>query len=286
MIELLTIVIKALGYGGALAASGTVLFWLLVAAPGRRVSQMRPLLVWPGLVGLVATLALVPLQAAFLGGGTLSAAGDGPLLALVLGTALGTSVKLRVIGLCLVLLAALPFAWTRLVGAFGAMLVALSFSLVGHTLAEPRAFLSVLIAIHMLGVAFWIGSLAPLHRIVEQVSTRQAAEVAARFGQLAVWAVAVLVICGGLMLVLLTGAQVGILGTLYGQIFMVKLAWVLALIALAAKNRLVITPDMKAGKPDAADALLRSIRFEMAVVVVVLIASATVTTLASPHLAA
>jgi putative copper resistance protein D len=284
MFELLTIVIKAIGYGGALAASGTVLFWLLVAAPGRGARQLRPLLVWPGVAGLVAALALIPLQAAFLGGGTLSAAGDGTLLSLVFGTALGASVKLRVIGLCLVLLAALPFAWARLVGAFGAMLVALSFSLVGHTLAEPRAVLSVLIAIHMLGVAFWIGSLGPLHRIVEQVSTRQAAEVAARFGKIAIWAVAALVICGGVMLVLLTGARAGILGTLYGQVFMVKLAWVLALIALAAKNRLIITPDLKAGKPDAPDALLKSIRFEMAIVAVILIASASVTTLASPDL--
>jgi putative copper resistance protein D len=285
VIELLTIVTKALGYGGALAASGAVLFWLLVAEPGRRAGQMRPMLVWPALIGIVATLALVPLQAGFLGGGTFSGATDGTLLSLVFGTALGAAVKLRVIGLIIVLFAALPFAWTRLAAAFGAMLVALSFSLVGHTLAEPRAVLSVLIAIHALAVAFWIGSLGPLHRIMAEVSTRQAADVAERFGRIAIWVVAVLVACGGLMLVLLTGGNPAVLGTLYGQIFMVKLAWVLALIALAAKNRLVHTRDMKVGSGDASEMLLRSIRWEMAVVAVILVASATVTTIAAPQLA-
>ena len=282
IITLLTILAKALAYGGALAASGAVLFWVLVAAPGRRAGQMRPVLLWPAVLGIAMTLALVPLQASFLGGGTWSAATDTDLLALVATTPLGASVQLRVVGLAVLLLALLPFAWGRLVAALGVMLVALSFSLVGHTLAEPRAVLSALIGLHVVCIAFWIGSLGPLYRIVDQVSVRQAADVVERFGRLAVWVVAVLIASGGLLLVMLTGAEAGIIATPYGTVFLVKLAWVFALIMLATRNKLVLTPDLRSDRDGARGALMRAIRWEIGCVAVIMLTTATLTTIASP----
>jgi putative copper resistance protein D len=283
-LDITTIFVKALSYGGALAASGTVLFWLLVAAPGRKPGQMRPMVLWPALVGVIGTLALVPLQASFLGGGTWAAAANPELIGLVADTPLGTSVQLRVVGLALIFLALAPVQWAKYVAAFGTMLVAQSFSLVGHTLSEPRAFLSVLISIHILCIAFWIGSLGPLHRIVDQVSARQAGEVAERFGRIAVWAVAVLVVSGGILLILLTGGETSVITSPYGYIFIVKFAWFFALMALAAQNKLMLTPDLKADKDGAQNALMRSIRWEIGCVVVILLATATLTTIASPKM--
>jgi copper resistance protein D len=71
----------------------------------------------------------------------------------------------------------------------------------------------------------------------------------------------------------------------YGRRACVKLALVACLLALAAFNKLRLTPRLAAGDPAAVRALRRSIAAEMAMAGAVFFATAALTTLSGPPVA-
>ena len=283
----LWVAVKASAYLGALVGAGSALAFVGIATlDGETRKALRRL----GLAGAgaaaVASLALLPMNAVFLAGGTWAGASDPLLLAMVAEGPMGTSLALRLLGLVLV---ALFFHTARVpkpVAVAGALVVCASFAFRGHVLAEPRAVLGVLATMHLLGVAFWIGAFFPLHRMARHAEPLLAGAAADEFGRKALWSVSGLVLAGGGLLILLAGNPLDALATPYGQLLAVKVAMFTLLLGFAAFNRLRLTPALLAGDASAALRLQRSIELEVAASCAILVTTATLTTIASPGMSA
>lgn len=177
----------------------------------------------------------------------------------------------------MVALAAMLFAWMALRSAWYARAfamiafigVGLSLAMTGHAAtAPPEALTRPAVFLHGLGVAFWIGALAPLVALVSKPTTAPIA-VVSRFSRVAVPAVGVLALTGlGLSIVQLE-KPAALIETRYGLILVVKLILVAVLLALAAFNRFRLIPAL-AGARKAAATLKRSIMLESIVALAIL----------------
>lgn len=276
-----SVLIKAVGYGATLVAAGAPLFLLAHPLPAAEARQTRRLAVAAAAVALIAAGAALAARASFLGGGGLAMALDPVLLGVVIDSPAGDAAAVRAIGLALV--ATLIFGEAALVlAAVGGALAAGGFAQVGHTLEGPRALLGVLLTAHLLGVAYWMAALVPLRRMAGRGA--EGGAVAEAFGRNAVWVVGGLALAGATLALLLVGDPLAAIVTPYGAALAVKLALVAGLLGLASVNKLRLSPALAAGAPGARLRLQRAIDAEIALVVLILLTTAALTTTAgSPN---
>ena len=283
-ITAVSILVKTGAGLASLLAAGSALALLGLSQLDERSGRaIRRLAVAGAIIAAVASALAIPVGASYLMGGSLSGAFDPAIVGMVADSPLGVSLWVRLAGLALIGLLVFDHRSARLAGGAGAVLVCSSFALRGHTLNDPRLVLAALVTLHLMGVAFWIGVFAPLHRLV-RTGDEAASALAEEFGRKAVRVVVVLVLvlAGAGLFVLLTGDPVAALSTTYGRILFVKLVLVALLLGLAALNELRLTPALRAGHPRARSRLLWSIRIEVVVVLAVLVTTSTLTTVASP----
>mgnify|MGYP000091146087 CR=1 FL=1 len=279
-VQIASILVKTAMYVGALLAAGSVInLWLLTEldTPARR--RLRRLAAMSAVAGVVFGALSIPLRAAFLYGG-FEGGLDPVMLRIVLFSPLGYSVGVMTLGLTAVALVALDRRWTGLIALAGVLLVAISFALRGHAVSQPRALLSLLFVVHILAASFWIGGFYPLHDMAGR-GTTAAARTAERFGRAALIMVGLLVLAGATLLWLLAGNPLTALAQPWGQSVALKLMVVAGLLGLAGLNKLRLTPALAAtgdGGP-----LRRSIRWEMAVFVLILLITASFTSLVAPE---
>jgi len=286
----MSILVKAAAYAATLLAAGSVLVLCALGTldNGARAAVRKTAIRAAG-AAAVFSVSRIPLRAGFLMGGTLDGAIDPALLRMVAESPLGHSVALRLAGLALIIVGvsrSRPFRARFWLALAGAVLAAASFALRGHALGEPRAILGGLITLHILGLAFWIGALPALARAARTEPPAAAGALAREFGATAIWVVAALVGAGGAALALFGAATPVALETAYGQMFLVKLTVFAAVLALAAINKLRLTPALAADMPGAGARLRRSIGIEACLIAVILIVTATLTTLTAPPRAA
>lgn len=165
------------------------------------------------------------------------------------------------------------------VALFGALLIAASYTLVGHALGDPRLVLAALLGCHLLAAAFWVAALAPLYRAA---GGAQGAALLHRFGVLASAAIAILVTAGGIFAWLMVGTLGGLVTTAYGWTLLAKLGLVAGLMGLAAANKWRLVPALGKGKSGAQRHLRHSIKAEILVIAIILIATATLTSVTTP----
>ena len=232
----------------------------------------------------VATVALVPMGAIYLAGGSWSGATDTALVGMVAASPVGESLLVRLAGLAAIAVFFFSVRVPGFVALAGACVVCASFAFRGHVLAEPRVLLGALVTAHLMGLAYWVGGFAPLHRLAGHGDPVHAGRAAAEFGRRALWIVPALAVAGGGLLVLLAGNPLDALATLYGRLFVVKVAIFLLLLGLAGFNKLRLTPALLAGDAGVAVRLRRSIGLEFAAVLAILATTATLTTIASPDM--
>lgn len=283
------ILLKAATGAACLAAAGSALTLLTLSRLGdpaaREAARTAGRVAAAGAaVAAVASVLRIPVRASFLMGGSLAGAFDPAIVAMIVGSPLGTSLGVRLAGLALISLAAWRRPGARLAGSVGAVLVCASFALRGHSLGEPRVVLGALVTLHVMGLAFWVGAFAPLHRLAG-TDARAAGALAAEFGAWAVWIVPALAAAGAALFVTLTGDPAAALDTPYGRLLAVKLILFTLLLGLAAYNRYRLTPALRAGDPRAGAHLRRSIRGEALAVLAILVTTAVLTTAVSPETA-
>lgn len=281
-ITLAIIATRAGGYGCALVAAGGAAFCLLCARHELSARPLRRLAAVTAAAGvLLAGLELL-LRTVFLGGGRPVSALDPALLALVGGSPVGTAAALRTAGLLatIALWRARPradaIAWIGSVAIIG------SFALSGHVLGEPRWLLALLVSVHTAAVAFWVAALPGLWLMLRTAPRDRAAVVVAAFGRRAQWGVAALVAAGAGLLVLLAGSLSGLVRSDWGWIAGAKLVAVAGLLALAAYNKLRLTPALADGDAGAARSLRRTIAAECALAAAVLVLTAMLTSATPP----
>ena len=195
----------------------------------------------------------------------------------------GRAGGVRIIGLALVLFALSKNPIYRGPAAVGAMLASTSFAWVGHVHAlMPNIVPSLLLGLHLLCVAFWLGALPPLLIIARDAHPPQIAVVAARFGKLALRVVALLLAAGASLLLLLIGSAAEFWASDYGRMMAIKLLAVAALLSLAAWNKLALTPKLLQGDAGAMIKFRRSLQAEMSVGALILLTTAAFTTVTGP----
>jgi putative copper resistance protein D len=278
-----SICVKALVYAASLAAAGSVLCIIFLRAlPVSEIVVLKRFAVWLALAAGVLSLIRIPLRAGFLMGGTWQGATDPMILSMVVQSPLGTSIAVRLVGFALIFAVLIPARWGRIIACFGALMIAASFVLRGHTVEEPRLLLGALISLHLLGLSFWLGVFVPLYRMAGTSHAEGAGRLAEEFGHKAVFVVASLTIAGGTTLWIMTGDPVAAVYTLYGQLFILKLSLFLGVISLATWNKIRLTPALLRYDPTAGAGLRRSIRWEVGFVMLVLLATAILTTISAP----
>jgi copper resistance protein D len=282
------IAVKTLTYAATLCAAGAVFFLgvcasLITAADRSRIRNT----IWGLSILSVGGGVLQVMVSAASMSDALSGMWDGSLLRMTWYAGAGRANTIRDLGLVFAALGVArhrPSWWA----SAGAVAAATSFAWSGHARALNSGSLPLLlVSVHLLGVAFWLGALPALGLIVRDHddSNRKAASIAApvaRFGAAALFVVGGLVIAGLGLLWTLLGDFTELWRSAYGRYVMLKLAFVCALLCLAAFNKLSLTPRLLANDERALRALRVSLRLELSLGVLILLVTATLTTVTGP----
>jgi putative copper resistance protein D len=263
----LLITTRALHFVGALSLAGVLGFVVFVAGelPPRLARQLQ-VMAWvsAAVVLLTAPLWLI-LVAASMSGDTLAATlAAGVPKTVLLDTQFGHALGLRFLLTLLVLPLILRLGRRRSVDGLAAAIAAIAVAAIawqGHGGAElGRAAIVHLTAdvTHLVAAALWLGALLPLMmalRGVTEVSRQYA--LARRFSTLGVVCVAALLASGVVNTYYLVGSIAALIGTAYGQLLLLKLAIVGAMLAVASVNRWKLVPRLAARDSDAAGRIAR-----------------------------
>ena len=157
----------------------------------------------------------------------------------------------------------------RLLSALALAGVGVALAASGHaSSAEPQLLTRPAVFVHGIVVAFWIGALVPLAAVM-RFPERRAVELA-RFSR-AIPTAIILLLASGIALAVVQLRQVDALWTTgYGLVLCGKLVAVLALLALAALNRYMLTGRVMAGDSLSAWRMTRSIAAEVLIALLAL----------------
>ncbi|MGE5117383.1 MAG: CopD family protein [Betaproteobacteria bacterium] len=129
-------------------------------------------------------------------------------------------------------------------------------------------------ALHLLGAGAWLGALVPLLLVVGRASATSepawhalAAQATRRFSALGLFSVLLLLVSGVLNAAWLVGGWTALGTTPYGRLVSAKIVLFALVIAIAAVNRLVLTPRlaMPAAAYGAMQALRRNVVAELVI---------------------
>lgn len=281
--DLLSAVLRGLSFIAMAQAAGTLVFLILFGPMlGPSLHAIRRI----GAVAAWSALILLPLQfvlEAARMAGAMSGLWDAGLQRFALSTMAADVLVVRIIGVTLLLVAARNWhATARWLGLPGAVLVAVSFSLIGHAAAAPaRAVLMPLIGLHLAVACFWFGSLLPLILIAQRERGDVAARIVAKFSRIAAPVVPLLLVSGiAVATVLLRGRwfDVGI----YGLGLLGKLISFAALLGIAVLNKWRLGPGLAQGEA-ARRRFVGAVSVEVGLLASVLFGTAVLTTFASPE---
>lgn len=286
MTDLLTAVLRSLGFIGLAQGAGIALF---VAVFGDRLEHSRRaarrLGAGSALLAIACLAAYLASQAGRMAG-ELSGVLDPSLQAAALRSSGGAAFALQALGLSAVAAGLRARAersdLARVCAVVGATLAIASFTLTGHTSVHPeRGLLCVLLAVHVLIVVFWFGALAPLYLASRRESLATTAAVVRAFSTVAVRLVPCILLAGlGLAAILLPGFAA--LAQPYGELLLAKLGGFALLMGFAAWNRWRLGPAI-GRDARALRAFQCSLAAEYLLIAAVLSVTAVMTLLFSPE---
>ncbi|MBV1894383.1 MAG: CopD family protein [Ilumatobacteraceae bacterium] len=168
------------------------------------------------------------------------------------------------------------------VGVVGAAVLVMSFAFDGHTLSEgPRLLHGLVSMIHAVSVSVWAGGVVALAVVLWRRNhdgvRPHALEMVLRFSVIAMFS---LLAAGaaGVVMALLVDSDVGsYLSTEWGQLLLIKLAFVAVATALGAYNHFSLLPALKADPQSSA--VVAKARFAATIEAGVLVAAAVVSAL-------
>ena len=275
---------KAITYAATLGAAGAIFF---LAYNGTLLfevlrSRIRRLIGTLLLASALASCARVLLSGASMSG-ELGGMLDSGFLRMILGAGEGRATGMRLAGLALAALALPANPRFRALALLGAATASISFAGVGHIRGLlPNAAPLLLLCMHLLCAAFWLGALGPLLIAARVGSDTQVALLASRFGKIALGVVVLLLAAGAGVLWALIGDAAQFWSSDYGRMVAVKLLLVAALLSMAAVNKLYLTPKLLSGHAKAVIQFRRSVILEMIIGALILLITATFTTVAGP----
>jgi copper transport protein len=241
-----------------------------------------------GLSAGIAAIALVAVElllqpARMLG--SFAGGVDRDLLAFALGSDLGAAAAVRVLGLMLVVATLMLSrgAGRSVLAVIGALLVAASWTLAGHTAtSDLRWLLGPSLGAHVLIVMFWAGGVAGLWFTSRAGDPRQLARVAAAFSKSATVSVPLIGVLGVIIALALVPEWRALLSG-YGLLLLAKVSGFALLLALGAANRWWLTPRLETGDLAAIGMLRATLAAEAMLLVLVLVLTTLMTQFYSPY---
>ena len=229
------------------------------------------------LVGVVTSLLMVLSVAGNLGGDIASVI-EPIMLQLALESKSGVAYLTAFLGFVGILMAHRLGGYANTVGLLvSSATILLSFTMSGHS--QLGGFLSQsVLMLHLFGIAFWLGALFPFRWMCLQPDPHNLSVVAHRFGVLAMGYVGLLLSAGLGYAYLLLGDVFLMFATQYGNVLLVKIVLVVALLLLAALNKFQLVPSLELRQTTAVRRFHRSVQFEIAIALIILTASSLLTT--------
>lgn len=293
--DALSVVLRAVSFVFLLNAAGIAIF---IAVFGRLVTDSLATVSYLGWWLTVGALVFVAghhaLEAARMAG-EMSGLMDPAMQSMALRSPAGAAFALRMFGLALVMGGlhrslrqpgtshTATLARTPLVVAItGAFLAVGAFTLTGHTSVNPHHLVAaVLLTLHLLVVAFWLGSLWPLYIAATREQRTVVAQLIEAFSRIAGFVVPVIVLAGVGLTALLV-PSLSVFRQPYGQLLLAKAGLFAVLMGLAAFNKWIFGPAV--GEDDGATrAFRRTIAVEYVLICTVLAVTAAMTTFYSPE---
>jgi copper resistance protein D len=275
--------VRFLHFAATVSLSGLVIFHAFVGAPAlsvgdtaavRTIAGRLARLAWGSLVLAVLTgVAALMVQAASMGERPLSALWSDDLVETVLLDTDFGHVWLARLVLVVLLAAALhpPYfsapapAWRRGVALALAVGYVAALAFAGHAAAgegTEGVIHEAADVLHLIAAAAWVGALVPLAIVLGAAKGAGDASAVAiartatlRFSTLGIVSVGTVLATGIVNTFELTGSWAALFGTVYGRLLLVKIALFLAMLAIAAVNRMRLTPQLVAGGAAAGPAL-------------------------------
>lgn len=268
--------LRALHFASLLAGTGGGLFLALVSGRWSALNRkLRPGLCLLLLVAGVSAMLLVGLTGVVLNGAGLMTIASAAAWSSGWVSSVGASAATALLALLVSATGLALEADRRMGGALlvvGALLAALSLAMTGHAATAPPRWLSApLVALHTLMAAYWIGALWPLSVALRHEPLGNAARLTRRFSRFAMAGVAFLIAAGAVLSVLQIRHPAAVLDSGYGRLWLAKMVVVGGLLALAAFNRLRLTPALDRSGSSAAAALRRGVGWEVALAAIILL---------------
>ncbi|KKL79842.1 hypothetical protein LCGC14_2010760 [marine sediment metagenome] len=157
--------------------------------------------------------------------------------------------------------------------------IAYSFTFTGHS-ANENGLVKSILTFHLLAIASWVGSLWPLYKSCTILSVHEVKKVMHLFGHLAIIVVFVLLISGLALLLNYLHSLSALFTSSYGQLILLKLLLVSAMLMMGAWHKLILVPRIT--QKQHVGTLKRSISVEMLIAAFVLITTSVFTTLVGP----
>jgi copper transport protein len=248
-------VVRFLAFGGLTVLVGSLLFLAFLWPAGQDDRRARRVVATGWCVSLVATVLTIPLQAAYVAGGTLGDVLDPSLAADELGVRTGRVWAAR-LALLLALGALLWLVrrprearWNGGVLAALGLALLVTVSLTGHAVSGdlvPLAFVTDVV--HLGGVSVWLGGLTVMVAALLRLGAPSSAgddddpagaveTVVGRFSQVAFVAVVTIVASGAIQGWRQVGSYDALLETTYGQLLVIKVLLVGGMLVGAAFSR-------------------------------------------------
>ena len=229
------------------------------------------------LIGAVTALLMILCGAGNLGG-DLTSVIDLSLLQLAIESKSGVGYSTAFTGFAVMLIAhSLSGNAKRFGLMIGSVAILFSATMSGHSQLGGVLTQSLLM-VHLFGIAFSLGALLPFRWIWMQPDTNNLGALAHRFGVLAMGYVGLLLSAGLGYAYLLLGDVSLIFTTRYGNVLLIKIVLAGALLSLAALNKFKLVPSLEITSPQAVRRFQSSVKFEIALVIVILITSSLLTT--------
>lgn len=260
---------------------GTFSLWLAARLQIAQDGKVLRYVFASAVLGLLAACLFFLVQIGALNQAGLPGMFDRTMIGILGQSSLGYATAFRALGFAGVAVAAL---WMRgrarafvLVGTIA--ILSFSFSMTGHI--STLSYVARLgIALHVLAAFLWVGSLYPLLRLSVVAGLTDVKRLMVLFGSMAVYVVGMLLLSGIFLLMQSIGSFEELFNTAYGRALLVKLSGVIALLALAAANKLLLVPGLTT--TNSAPRLRLSIRTEILFACFVLAATAWLTTVIGP----
>ncbi len=261
---------RAVRYGALLLGIGGAMFLLLIDAGGPAATGDRRVICGACGVAAIATLAALGVEGGAAMGAPLGSLLTPEIWRVGMGSSLGLSAGITLVGLALLALGAYrpPNRLGAVLLAAGGLVGLAGLLVTGHAAtAAPRWLTVPAVGLHSLCAAYWLGSLPPLLCRLNTAPAGLAADSLRGFSHLALYAVPLLLGAGLALAWVQVATPAALLTTAYGGWLLVKLGLVAAVLGLAALNKLRLTPALARGEPGAAARLQRSIGIELALLV-------------------